>query len=392
MIPPTQAVASPELLRFIREIFAALGVSGQAAELVAQSLVAASIRGVDSHGVQLLPLYVDQLASGDVDGKASGRILSEIGCCVRFDGENGLGQTIAAECCDHASRLARSSGVGLVVTRNSNHFGSAGFWGQRIAETGCMGIVLSNASPLVAPWQGREARLGTNPICVAAPGGWILDMATTSASAGKIIDAVMEGRAAIPGEWALDASGNPTTSASEAMKGTLLPLGGQTAGYKGSGLAVAVEILCGVLSGGAMAGEVGSLRKRGRPAGVSQTFLAMDISRFMPVGEFESRVARLVAMLKSAPTPASRLSCVDHGPAAFTTTGALTTTPFASPTPATRSFSRMTLVTTALNMVVAPSRCAAKIKLWAANCGSSMNPASGMKSAPSSSVASSKNA
>jgi LDH2 family malate/lactate/ureidoglycolate dehydrogenase len=259
---------------------------------------------VDSHGVQLLPLYVDQLASGDVDGKATGRIVSETGCCVVYDGENGLGQSIAAACCDHAVRLARSSGMGMAVARNSNHFGSAGFWGARIAEAGCLGIVLSNASPLVAPWQGREPRLGTNPICVAAPGGWILDMATTSASAGKIIDAVMEGSAAIPAEWALDAAGNPTTSPSEALKGTLLPLGGHAAGYKGSGLAVAVEILCGVLSGGAMASEVGSLRKRGRAAGVSQTFLAIHIGRFMPVTEFESRVARLVAMLKStAPAP-----------------------------------------------------------------------------------------
>jgi len=304
MQPPVPTVASPELLRFIREIFAALGVSTQAAELAALSLVAASVRGVDSHGVQLLPLYVDQLASGDVDAKAAGRILRESGCSALYDGENGLGQTVAAECCDHAVRLVQSSGMGLVVARNSNHFGSAGFWGERIAKSGCLGIVLSNASPLVAPWQGREPRLGTNPICVAAPGGWILDMATTTASAGKIIDAVMEGSAVIPGEWALDVAGNPTTSASEAMKGTLLPLGGQTAGYKGSGMAVAIEILCGVLGGGAIAGEVGSLRKRGRPTGVSQTFLAIDISRFMPVTEFESRVARLVAMLKStAPAP-----------------------------------------------------------------------------------------
>jgi LDH2 family malate/lactate/ureidoglycolate dehydrogenase len=303
-MPPTPAVASPELLRFIREIFAALDVSPQAAELAALSLVAASVRGVDSHGVQLLPLYVDQLASGDVDGKARGQILSETGSCALYDGENGLGQIIAADCCDHAVRLARSAGTGLVVARNSNHFGRAGFWGARIAEGGCLGIVLSNASPLVAPWQGREPRLGTNPICVAAPGGWLLDMATTSASAGKIIDAVMEGSAAIPSEWALDAAGNPTTSASEALKGTLLPLGGQVAGYKGSGLAVAVEILCGVLSGGAIASEVGSLRKRGRPAGVSQTFLAIDIGRFMPVSEFESRLARLVAMLTSTlPAP-----------------------------------------------------------------------------------------
>src|ERR1035441_6131985 len=226
MLQLMPAVTSPELLRFTRDIFVALDVSHEAAELAALSLVAASVRGVDSHGVQLLPLYVDQLASGDVDVKATGRITNETGSCVLFNGENGLGQTIAAQCCGHAVRLARSAGTGLVVARNSNHFGRAAFWGMRIAEGGCLGIVLSNASPLVAPWQGRESRLGTNPICVAAPGGWLLDMATTSVSAGKIVDAVMEGGAAIPMEWALDASGTPTRSASAALKGTLPPLGG----------------------------------------------------------------------------------------------------------------------------------------------------------------------
>lgn len=301
MAPQIVAVASSELLRFTREMFVALGVAHDGAELAAVSLVAASVRGVDSHGVQLLPLYADQLSCGDVDAKARGRIANESGSCVLFDGENGMGQTVAAECCGHAVRAAQSTGVGLVAARNSNHFGRAGFWGAQIAEGGCLGIVLSNASPLVAPWQGREARLGTNPICVAAPGGWLLDMATTSVSAGRIVQAAMEGGAAIPAEWALDALGKPTTSASAAMQGTLLPLGGQSAGYKGSGLAVAVEILCGVLSGGAIANEVGSLRKRGRPAGISQTFLAIDIGRFMPVGEFEARVKRLMEMLKSTP-------------------------------------------------------------------------------------------
>jgi len=129
-------------------------------------------------------------------------------------------------------------------------------------------------------------------------------MATTSVSAGKIVDAVMEGRAAIPRDWALDSAGNPTTSASAALQGALLPLGGQVAGYKGSGLAVAVEILCGVLSGGAFGSEVGWLRKRGQRAGISQTFLAIDVGRFMPIREFKLRVARLVEMLKSTlPAP-----------------------------------------------------------------------------------------
>ncbi|MGD0774885.1 MAG: Ldh family oxidoreductase [Candidatus Solibacter sp.] len=294
-------VSTTELQRFARQILLANGVPAEAAELTAASLVAANASGVDSHGVQLLPLYVDQLASGDVNAKSSGQVTGEFGSCLLFDGENGLGQVVAARCCAEAVELARRFTIGLVVARNSNHFGRAAYWGSRISSADCLGIVLSNSSPLVAPWQGREARLGTNPICVAAPGPWLLDMATTSVAAGRIVDAVLDGDSAIPEEWALDAAGNPTTNASAALKGTVLPLGGRVAGYKGSGLAVAVEILCGVLSGGPIGKEVGSLRARGRPAGISQTFLAIDFRRFLPVGEFEARIGRLVGMVKSTP-------------------------------------------------------------------------------------------
>ena len=294
-------VSATELQRFTREILLATGVPPQAAELTAASLVAANTSGVDSHGVQLLPLYIDQLAAGDVDSQSAGRITGEFGSCLLFDGENGLGQVVAARCCAEAVELARRFAIGLVVARNSNHFGRAAYWGARISSENCLGIVLSNSSPLVAPWQGREARLGTNPICVAAPGPWHLDMATTSVAAGRIVDAVLDGDSTIPEEWALDAAGNPTTSASAALKGTVLPLGGRVAGHKGSGLAVAVELLCGVLSGGPIGKEVGSLRSRGRPAGVSQTFLAIDIRRFFPAGEFEARIDRLVGMIKSTP-------------------------------------------------------------------------------------------
>lgn len=295
-------VSIAELLRFTREILLAAGVPPEAAGLTAESLVAANTCGVESHGVQLLPLYIDQLAAGDVDPNAEGQITGEFGSCVLFDGENGLGQVVAARCCAEAVNLAHRFGIGLVVARNSNHFGRAAYWGARISSENCLGMVFSNSSPLVAPWQAREARLGTNPICVAAPGPWLLDMATTSAAAGRIVDAVLDGESSIPEEWALDSAGYPTTSPSAALKGTVLPLGGRVAGHKGSGLAVAVEILCGVLSGGPIGKEVGSLRSRGRPAGVSQTFLAIDIRKFFAAGEFEERIGRLVGMIKSTPT------------------------------------------------------------------------------------------
>lgn len=293
-------ISSDELHRFVREVLVAAGVPRRPAELTGSALVASNLRGVDSHGVRLLPIYVEQLQSGDMDAVAGGKVLSENQACLLFDAENGIGQLAAAQCCDHAVRLSRAFGLGFVVARNSNHFGAAAYWATRMADQGQIGIVLCNASRLVAPWQGREPRMGTNPICIAVPGPWLLDMSTTAVAANRIFAAVAANADSIPPGWALNAAGSPTTSSSEAIKGLLMPLGGQTAGHKGSGLAAAVEILCAVLGGGAMAGEVGSMRQRGRRVGVSQSFLAIDVERFMPFAEFKARLERFVADLKSA--------------------------------------------------------------------------------------------
>ncbi len=293
-------IFSDDLERFVREVLVACGVPANTARLTSSSLVAANLRGVDSHGVGLLPVYVEQLRSGDMDATAPGRVLSENRACLLFDAENGIGQVSAAQCCDHATRLSGEFGLGFVVARNCNHFGAAAYWGMRIAEQGQVGIVLCNASRLVAPWQGREPRMGTNPICVAVPGPWLLDMSTTAVAANRIWSAIARHADSIPAGWALDATGAPTLDPLAGIKGSLVPLGGAVAGHKGSGLAAAVEILCAVLGGGAMAGEVGSIRQRGRRVAVSQSFLAIDIARFIPLAEFKTRLERFVADLKSA--------------------------------------------------------------------------------------------
>jgi LDH2 family malate/lactate/ureidoglycolate dehydrogenase len=194
-----------------------------------------------------------------------------------------------------------------VVARDSNHFGAAAFWAQRISAADQIGIVVCNASALVPPWQGKQPRLGTNPICVSVPGGeekpWLLDMATTTVAAGKIFKAMINGQPEIPAGWAMDAEGVPTTSTDTALKGLLMPLGG----YKGSGLAMMAEILCAVLGGGAISNEVGGIRIRGSQVRVSQMFLAIDIARFIPLDEFRARMDRLIRTMKSTP-PATGFS------------------------------------------------------------------------------------
>ena len=262
------------------------------------TLVSASLRGVDSHGIHLLSSYLDQIAAGDLDPLAVGEIVTESGGCLVYDGKNGLGQVVSDACVSHAIRLASANGIAIVTARESNHFGSAAWWARRIAEAGQIGLVFCNASPIVAPWQGREGRFGTNPICMAVPVGkhdpWLLDMATTTVAANRIFKAYNNREPEIPAGWAMDKDGLPTTSTDAAYAGLLMPLGG----YKGSGLAMMVEILCGVLSGGAMSTELGGLRTRGKRFRASQTFLAIDVARMQP--EFTGRLDWLIDQVKSA--------------------------------------------------------------------------------------------
>jgi LDH2 family malate/lactate/ureidoglycolate dehydrogenase len=295
-------IQAESLRRFCQTLLERAGVPEQHAVLVADSLVAANLRGVDSHGIQLLGLYLDALRNGNVDVHATGRVLTESGACAVYDGQNGLGQVVAARSCEVAIRLARGHGVGFVSVRESNHFGAAAYWGQRIARAGMIGIVMCNATPLVAPWQGKEARLGTNPICMALPGEdiWLLDMATTTVALNRIWKAAANGEPEIPPGWAMDKDGMPTTSTQAALAGFATPLGG----YKGTGLAVMAEILCAVLSGGAIATELGGLRVAGKPMRVGQTFIAADVSRFMPLDAFVERMNRLRGMIKNT-TPAA---------------------------------------------------------------------------------------
>jgi len=295
-------VTAENLRAWSQNVLIAAGVREREAALVAESLVAASLRGVDSHGIHLLPHYLDQIAAGDVDPLGCGEIASESGGCMVYDGMNGLGQVVSEICCGHAIRLARQFGLGMVTARESNHFGTAAWWAMKMAAQGQIGLVFCNASPIVAPWQGKEGRFGTNPICMAVPVGkrdpWLLDMATTTVAANRIFKAYTNHEPSIPAGWAMDKDGIATTSTPVAYQGLLMPLGG----YKGSGLAMMVEILCGVISGGAMSTQLGGLRVRGKKFRASQTFIAIDVLRMQP--EFRERMDWLIDQVKYT-SPAS---------------------------------------------------------------------------------------
>lgn len=286
---------------YCRDILVAVGVPEPHARIVGDSLVAANLRGVDSHGIGLLAGYVRQLRGKGVDGAAAGEVAFEAGGCLQYDGKNGLGQVVSDRCADHAVRLARKTGLAMVVARNSHHFGAAGYWAEKIARGGCIGIAMTAGGSGIPPWPGKSGRIGTNPLAMAVPGGrWLLDMATTTVAWGKITVAAEHNQATIPACWRfVDAEGKPTTDRLTAERGWPLPLGG----YKGSGLGMMVEILCAGLSGGPMATEVQTrvLQSGGMvPLRLSHMFLAIDPGNFIDPGEFQARIGRLVDMMKSS--------------------------------------------------------------------------------------------
>jgi LDH2 family malate/lactate/ureidoglycolate dehydrogenase len=294
-------VSESELHRLIERVFAAAGVPEAHATAMADALVLTNLRAVDSHGVQLLPHYVGQIERGEVDVHTTGRVISENGAAMIYEGGHGIGQVTAPICCDHAVRLAEAHGLGMVVAREANHFGAAFLWSSRISAHGMIGLTVCDASMAVPPWQGREPRLGTNPISVSVPHragqGWLLDMATTTVAFAKVEQLMLKGETTVPHGWSLDREGVPTTDMAVARTGLLAPLGG----YKGSGLAMMVEILCGVLGGGEAFGNgVTGLRNTGRPMRANQTFLAIDVRRFLPLEDFEGRMERLVGDVKSS--------------------------------------------------------------------------------------------
>jgi LDH2 family malate/lactate/ureidoglycolate dehydrogenase len=291
------------LCDFARRLLLAARVPAANADLTARMLVAANLRGIDSHGVHLLSYYIKQIEAGQVDAVAEGRVVSESGACLVYDGQNGLGQAAAKNCCAHALRLAREHGLSMVTVRDTNHFGGCFWWARELARDGFLGLVFCNASSLVAPWQGKEKRFGTNPICMAVPPSgddgqepWLLDMATTTVAANKIFKAWINKQPEIPAGWAMDAEGVPTTNTEAAYAGLVMPLGG----YKGYGLAMMVEILAAVLGGGAMSTELGGIRYTDKPVRVSHAYIAIDVRRFLPLDEFNARVAKLVGMMKSS--------------------------------------------------------------------------------------------
>ncbi|TMQ60990.1 MAG: Ldh family oxidoreductase [Candidatus Eisenbacteria bacterium] len=294
-------VISAEHDRFAKEVLVAAGADDGEAAVVSGALLWAGLRGLHLWALDRLPILALRLRRGLIRSPARMTWEAFAPAAHRLDADNGFGQLAGSVAMDRAIRTARTEGIGFVVVRRSNHYGAAGYYGARAAEAGLLGITGTNAFPKVAPHGGTKPVLGTNPIAFACPtrgGGPILvDFSTAALSGGAVRDARKKGEP-LPAGCALDAAGMPTQDPAAAELGGMLP----AAGPKGFGLGIVVEILSGLLSGGAFGHEVGSLfHTWDRPADVGHFFLAIEIERFMPADEFLTRVDRLLTWIAASP-------------------------------------------------------------------------------------------
>jgi LDH2 family malate/lactate/ureidoglycolate dehydrogenase len=268
-----------ELERWVSSLFFKAGVPSSAAEVVACSLVTADLEGIASHGVMLVPMYVDRLLAGSISKSTEAQVVHDSGAAVVLDAGNMLGQLSSRQAVALVAERAKKHGLASVAVRNGFHFGTAGYWARSLAAQGLVGMAFSNTRPLMPPPGGAERIVGNNPLAMAFPSDeevLVTDMATSATAMGKIRLADSAGQPIAKG-WATDAEGRPTTDPAAAIKGMLLP----AAGPKGFGLALAIDLLCGGLSGGAITDEVNPLYGDPRqPYRCSHLFLGIDPAAF----------------------------------------------------------------------------------------------------------------
>lgn len=276
-------VSEKEMVDWGISCLEAAGAHREHAAKQVKVLLSADRRGHYSHGFNRLNLYVDDIKNGLCFPNSAPVVEKETLAAALVDGQDGLGAVIGEFCVDLAVEKARQCGVAWVTAKRSNHFGIAGHYSARAAEQGMVGMAFTNGSPWVTATRAKGSRvLSTNPLSLAAPGcegdGFLLDMATSAVAMGKLEVAQVRGEQ-IPEGWAVDGQGQMTRDPELAMReGAGLPLGGaeSTGGYKGYGLAMMVEVLCGVMTGDTWGPNIRQWPNTEGKADLSHCFLVLD--------------------------------------------------------------------------------------------------------------------
>lgn len=291
-----------KLKSYCKNVLVSIGMKKENASVVADSLIKANLEGVDSHGISRLPIYVKRFKDQRIKMNPDIILDEKTPSVLLVDGDNGLGHVVSYHGVQKGIEMAKKSGITAIGIKNSNHFGAASYFCQLACEQNLACIGFTNSPPGIAPWGGKQAFFGTNPIAFGFPTGndqpVIIDLSTSIVARGKIILAAKQGTK-IPDGWAIDENGQPTNDPNAALKGSVLPLGGA----KGSALALAVEILTGILSGAAFGPHVKNIydEKETDCANVGHFFILLDIEKFMDLKVFFGALKTLLEEMKAVP-------------------------------------------------------------------------------------------
>ncbi|RUT35705.1 Ldh family oxidoreductase [Paenibacillus zeisoli] len=321
-------VKKDRLHEFVTNVFKACGVDHDSSQMAASVLCYADENGFDTHGVTNLErIYVSRLLDGRVNPSAEQKVIAESPATAVIDANHGLGLSAGVRAMELAIEKAKQTGIGCVVVRNSSHFGSAGYYTGQALQAGMIGMAMTNlgTQTIARPLNGKVNMLGTNPIAVSAPAEklppFVLDMSTTVVATGKIRTAERRGES-IPEGWLVDDNGEPVTDPAAYDQGTghLQMLGGSlaTGGAKGYGLALMVDILCGVLSGADVGPDPRLLEPEQSGAGqedqnIGHFFLAIQVDAFRPKEEFTSHMDQMLQTLLDCPPVSSDRKVVYPG-------------------------------------------------------------------------------
>ena len=301
MSDDTVRVLPEPLADFVSRLFAKVGCGESDARYMAECLVQTNLWGIDSHGVLRAPLYVKRFENGAMKSSPQFKIEKGQGVIEVMDADDGSGYLACRAAMERAIALAKTNMVGVVGIKRSNHCGAMMLYARLAAEEGMIGIAMSNVVPNMVVPGGVKPVTGNNPIAFAIPtfGEFplVLDMSLSAVAGGKLLLAASRGEK-IPLGWATDKHGCPTDDPQKGFKGFLLPMGG----YKGFGLSLVVDILCGVLTGGAFQHQLkGMYKNPDEPSLTGQMMIVLNLAAFMPEDDMKFHMAGFIETLKASP-------------------------------------------------------------------------------------------
>ncbi|MCG6533995.1 MAG: Ldh family oxidoreductase [Syntrophales bacterium LBB04] len=295
----THWIRHEALVSAIYRALAAAGVPASICAVEADVMAEADLLGVPSHGIRMLPLLIRALRDGRAKANPQVQVLREKPAACLMDGDNGPGRYVSMRSMQQAVERARQYGIGACLAMRVTHWGRAHAYVARAALQGCIGICTTNAIPNMLGWNSGNPLLGNNPLAIGVPRGAskdpiILDMAMSQAAVGKLGTAAREGKS-VPSHWGLDGKGNPTSDPRAILSSKRLLSFGD---HKGVGLAVMMELLTGVLSGGMFSQELARMDGSGLDAESSKLFMALDITSFIEMERLEQRIDEYIACLR----------------------------------------------------------------------------------------------